>query len=197
MRVVWVRLAAAIGLLFSGAVSADDDRISFVPWKVLQPGEAPAKAPLVLFWIPASASDFKHSDLLISRPLTIYASQCVAMHVIRNDDTAMISRFGVGGELPVAVLVGSDGREVAKVGRERGELRLSVVEKMVRDALRDRETALDAQLDEAKKKTLAGERDAAVSLYKTIWEQRCAFPRKAREAQRELKRLRRGSDPEN
>jgi hypothetical protein len=111
------------------------------------------------------------------------------MHVIRNDDTAMISKLGVGGELPVAVLAGSDGREVAKVGSERGELRLSAVEKMVRDALRDRETALEAQLDDAKRKTLAGDHDAAVTLYKVIWQQRCLFPRRAREAQRELKRL--------
>ncbi len=192
MRVVWVRLAAAIALLSSAAVSSGHDldgRISFVPWKVLQPGDPPAKAPLILFWIPASGDDFKHSDLLISRPLTLYASQCVAMHVIRTDDAAMISRLGIAGALPVAVLIGGDGKEVAKVSSERGELRLSAVEKMVRDALRAREAALDTQLDDAKRKAAAGDRNTAVSIYKAVWDQRCLFPRKARVAQRELRRL--------
>jgi hypothetical protein len=187
MRVVRVRLAAAIVLfLIAGASAAE---ISFVPWKVLIPGDPPVKAPLTLFWVPASGEDFKRSDLLISRPLTVYASQCVGMQVIRTDDAAMIARLGVAGALPAAVLVAGDGREVAKVGSERGELRLSAVERMLRDALRSREAGLDAQLDDDRKRARAGDRDAAVELYKTVWDQRCLFPRKARVAQRELKRL--------
>src|SRR5712691_9842394 len=120
MRVVWVRLAAAIAMVLLAALSATAEDlagpVSFVPWKVVIPGDAPPKAPLTLFWIPASKDDFKHSELLFSRPLTAFASQCVAMEVIRTDD-------------------------------------------------------------------------AAVSTYKSIWDQRCVAPRKAREAQRELKKL--------
>lgn len=191
MRVVWVRLAAAMVIGFLATAAAEDPSgpVSFVPWKVLMPGNPPVKAPLTLFWIPASKDDFKHSDLLFSRSLTAFASQCVAMHVIRSDDAAMIERLGVAGALPAAVLVDGDGKQVGKVGNERGALRVSAVERLVRDHLRAREATLDAQLDDARKKNLAGDRDAAVSTYRAIWDQRCVAPRKAREAQRELKKL--------
>ncbi len=192
MRVVWVRLAAAIVLFLIGGVSRSNDLngpVTFVPWKVLIPGNPPAKAPLILYWIPASGDDFKHSELLFSRALTSFAAQCVAMHVIRSDDTTMIEKFGVAGALPVAILIGDGGKELGKVANERGALRVSAVEKLVRDQLRAREEALEAKLDDAKKKALAGDRDSAIAVYKSIWEQRCIFPRKAREAQRELKRL--------
>jgi hypothetical protein len=192
MRVVWVRLAAAIALVLVAATAAGEDLagpVSFVPWKVLIPGDTPAKAQLTLFWIPASSDDFKHSELLISRPLTAYASQCVAMQVIRTDDAAMIGRLGVAGTLPVAVLVDGDGKQVGKVENERGALRVAAVERLVRDQLRARDAALDAQLHAARKKALAGDRDAAVSAYRSIWDQRCVAPRKAREAQRELRKL--------
>ena len=193
MRVVWVRLAAAIAMVLLAAPSATAEDlagpVSFVPWKVVIPGDAPPKAPLTLFWIPASKDDFKHSELLFSRPLTAFASQCVAMQVIRTDDVAMIARLGVAGTLPVAVLVDGDGKQIGKVDNERGALRVAGVERLVRDQLRAREAMLDAQLDDARKKALGGDRDGAVSTYKSIWDQRCVAPRKAREAQRELKKL--------
>ena len=192
MRVVWVRLAAAVGLGLLAVIAVADDLsgpVSFVPWKVLMPGDAPARAPLTLFWIPASSDDFKHSELLFSRSLTSFATQCVALHVIRADDAAMIDKLGVAGALPVAVLVGGDGKQLGKVINERGSLRVSAVERLVRDQLRSRESDLDAQLDDGRKKALAGDREAAVATYKLVWEQRCVAPRKGREAQRELKKL--------
>jgi hypothetical protein len=192
MRVVWVRLAAATAVFLLAAIAAAEDfagPVSFVPWKVLIPGDPPLKAPLTLFWIPASGDDFKHSELLFSRQLTAFASQCVAMQVIRTDDAAMIGKLGVGGALPAAVLVDGDGKQVGKVDNERGLLRLAAVERLVRDQLRARESILDAQLEAARRKALAGDRDSAVSTYRSIWDQRCVAPRKAREAQRELKKL--------
>ncbi len=192
MRVVWVRLAAAVALFLSVAVSAGGDvngPISFVPWKVLKPGDTPPKAPLILYWVPASGDDFKHSDLLFSRSLTSFASQCVAMQVIRTDDAEMIAKLGVAGALPAAILVGDDGRELGKIVNDRGVLRVAAVEKMVRDQLRTREAALESRFDDARRKVTAGDRDSAVSIYRSIWDQRCLFPRKGREAQRELKKL--------
>jgi hypothetical protein len=192
MRVVWVRLAAAMAAgLVSAAFAADDltGPVSFVPWKVVMPGESPAKAPLTLFWIPASRDDFKHSELLFSRPLTNFSSQCVAMCVIRADDAAMIEKLGVARALPVVILVDGDGKHLGKVDSERGTLRVSAVERLVRDQLRANESDLDTRLDGARKKALAGDRDAAVVTYRSVWDQRCVAPRKAREAQRELKKL--------
>ncbi len=192
MRVVRVRLAAAIafGLLTAAAVGDDlKGPVSFVPWKVLMPGDVPAKAPLCLFWAPASSDDFKHSEMLFSRPLTSFAAQCVAMHVIRADDAVMIEKLGIAGALPVAVLVDNDGKQLGRVGNDRGALRIGAVERLVRDQLRARESDLDIQLQSARRKALAGDRAAAVAAYRSVWEQRCIAPRKAREAQRELKKL--------
>src|SRR2546423_1691560 len=193
MRVVWVRLAASItlGLLVTAAAAADDlsGPVSFVPWRVLVPGDPPAAAPLTLFWVPASADDFKHSEMLFSRQLTAYASQCVAMSVIRADDTSTITRLGVGASLPVAVLIDGNGKRIGKGGNERGALRLSAVERLVREHLRAAETDIDTLLEDARRKTEAGDRAAAVVTYKSIWGMRCIAPRKARTAQRELKKL--------
>jgi len=190
MRVVSVRLAAFITLaLLSPAASASDDPISFVPWKVVIPGETPPGSPFTLFWIPASPDDFKHSDMLFSRPLTAFASQCVAMSVIRADDLPMITRLGVAGALPVAVLVDGDGKELGKVNNERGLLQVAAVERLVRDQLRQRDAAIDGQLEEAQRKAAAGNRDAAVVTYRSVWDLRCLSPKKAKAAQRELKKL--------
>jgi len=186
MRVVRVRLAASIFAcaLFAVAAVADDlsGPVSFVPWKVLMPGDAPAKSPLTLFWIPASADDFKHSEMLFSRPLTSYSSQCIGMDVVRADDAAMIEKLGVGGALPVAVLIDGDGRQLGKVANDRGTLRVAAVERLVREQMRVRESQLDAALESARR---AGD----VAALRSIYDLRCAFPRQGKAAQRELKKL--------
>lgn len=186
MRVVWVRLAASMVVvaLFVVAAAADDlsGPVSFVPWKVLIAGDAPPKSPLTLFWIPASADDFKHSEMLFSRSLTLYSSQCVSMDVIRADDQAMIEKLGVAGSLPVAVLIDRDGKELGKVPNDRGTLRVGAVERLVREQMRAREMQLDAALDAAR-------RTSDVSALRSICDLRCAFPRQAKAAQKELKRL--------
>ena len=49
MRVVWVRLAAAVTLGLLAVIAVADDLngpVSFVPWKVLIPGDTPASVPL-------------------------------------------------------------------------------------------------------------------------------------------------------
>ena len=191
MRVEWVRLAfLTIGVLAASAAVADSNGpVSFVPWKVIAPGEVPVKAPMALYWIPASRDDFKHSELLFSRPLTSYASQCVAMHVIRADDAAMIEKLGAAGALPIAVLLDGDGKQLGKVDNDRGALNVASVEKLVRDQLRAEESILDARLEDARRKAAAGDRDSAAAAYKSICDLRCAFPRKAKEAERELKKL--------
>jgi hypothetical protein len=144
---------------------------------------------LALVWIPVSADEFKHSALLTSRQLTMYASQCVAMEVIRSDDAVAIEKLRATGELPTAILLRVDQSELARVRNERSVLSVTAVERMVRDALRARETEVGALLDEAARKLDRGERDAAVALYRSVYAQRCLCPRAGREAQRALKRL--------
>jgi hypothetical protein len=184
----WRFRLAPIGLA-AFAVAAMDSPSAFVPWKVASAADPPAKTSLLLYWIPVSADEFKHSALLTSRQLTTYASQCIAMQVIRSDDAAAIEKLHATGELPTAILLRIDQSELARVRNDHGILSVTAVEKMVRDALRSRETEVGAQLDEAARKLVRGERDAAVSLYRSVYEQRCLFPRAGREAQRALKRL--------
>jgi hypothetical protein len=162
--------------------------VVFVPWKILDRGEAPPDGVLVLYWIPASRDELRQSELLTYRPLTTYPPQCVAMSVVRADDEKTIARLEAGGKLPIAVLA-EDGSVLGMVENERGALRAAAVEKLLRDTIDAREESLSRDLDDAPKKLDAGERDAAVALYRRVWEQRCLFPRHAREAERALKKL--------
>ena len=184
----WRFRLAPIGLA-ALAVAAMDSPSAFVPWKIVGASDPPAKASLLLYWIPVSADEFKHSALLTSRTLATYASQCVAMQVIRSEDAEAIEKLRATGELPTAILLRLDQTELARVHNDRGILAVTAVETMVRDALRVRETEVGAQLDEAARKLDHGERDAAVSLYRIVYQQRCLCPRAGREAQRALKRL--------
>jgi hypothetical protein len=161
---------------------------TFVPWKVLNPGDTRLKGELVLNWIPATRDEIRHSPLITSRPLSLYASQCVGMQIIRPDDSDTIAQLGAE-ELPAAVLIDGSGTEVARVKSEAGALRTADVEKMVRDALASRDLELDRILDSARTKADAGERDAAVDLYRRVCALRCLFPRKARDAERALSKL--------
>jgi hypothetical protein len=170
----------------SGGVSSPP---VFVPWKVIPHGEAPPPGLLVLYWIPQSRDDFRRSELLTYRPLTTYSPQCVALCVVQADDEATIERLGASGKLPIAVLESEDGRVIGDVEHERGALRAPAVDKLLRDEIAAREKGLDRDLDDAPKKLNAGDRDAAVALYRRVWEQRCLFPQHAREAERALKRL--------
>ena len=161
---------------------------TFVPWKVLNAGDTPLKTELVLYWIPATRDEIRHSPLITSRPLALYASQCVGMQIVRPDDSDTIEQLGAE-QLPVAMLVDSSGKVVAHVAAEAGALRTSEVEKMVRDALSNRDLEIDHVLDSARTKADAGERDAAVDLYRSVCALRCLFPRKARDAERALSKL--------
>jgi hypothetical protein len=162
---------------------------TFVPWKVLNPGDEPLHNDLVLYWVPSSRDEVRRSPLLTSRTLAVYSTQCVGMQLIRPDDDARLAKLEVNGALPTAILTTSDGTIVAHVASAEGLLRLSDVEKMVRDTLLTRDVETDRLLDEAKTKADAGEHDQAVALYRRVCAQRCLFPRKAKEALKALRKL--------
>lgn len=142
-----------------------------------------------VYWIPSSADELRRSDLVTSRTLALLAARCVNMRVIRVDDLERIETLGASGHLPLALILAGH-EEIARVGNSGGTLRLSDVENMVRMAVDRRELACDSLLDEAKRKIAAGERPAAIEIYRRVYEQRCAFPRQGREAQRALRRMR-------
>jgi len=192
MQLQRARLLACIAVLIGLVAESrggDSSMPTFVPWKVLNPGDEPLKTDLVLYWIPGSREEIRRSPLLTSRPLAIYSTQCVGMQLIRPDDEETINRLGAPEHLPVAILAAYDGAVIARVESGGGSLRLGDVERMVRDTIIAREADADRMLDDAKEKVEDGDRDAAIVLYRRVCAQRCLLPRKARDAQKALARL--------
>jgi len=91
--------------------------------------------------------------------------------------------------LPVAVLATPDGTPVTKVENKDGKLKVEAVEKVVDAEVKTRASALDGQLQDAKAKVAAGDKDAAIKLFQAVAEQKCMFPKKAKDAAKELKKL--------
>ncbi|MDX6443583.1 MAG: hypothetical protein QOH71_657 [Blastocatellia bacterium] len=158
-----------------------------VPWKVYKTTDAPA-AGLVLYWFPASQDEIKNSSLRQSRSLSLFAGQCVAMEVA---DTKIPNANKIVGDskLPIAVLATPDGTPVKKIENTNGKLKVGEVEKVVEGEMKLRENGLTEQINEAARKVKAGDNDGAIKILKAVTEQKCLFPRKAKDAAKELKKL--------
>jgi hypothetical protein len=183
IRVTGVVLVALLAL----RAWAADPRLSLVPWKVLEPGAQPLKTQFVLFWIPASADEMRHSDLITSYRLTLYSSRCVGMQVVRTDDEVMLVKLS-STPPPLAVLMEGE-KELARVAPENGPLTAAAVEAMVRETIDRREIKLNAMLDRAASQCAAGDKSEAIELYRQVAVDACLFPRLAKTAQRALRRL--------
>jgi len=158
-----------------------------VPWKLWEARTAPQKG-LVLYWFPASNDEVKNSPMKTSRVLTLYSAQCVSMTVADAGVPEMKSIIGESA-LPVAVLATSDGTTIKKVDSTGGKLKIGEVEKAVEAEMKQRETALDAQLKSGKEKAKAGDNEGAIAELKPVAAERCLFPKKAKDAAGQLKKL--------
>jgi hypothetical protein len=185
-----VRVLAAIALLATGAVplAAGEERVSLVPWRVLDP-HVEVDSPLVLYWIPASGEELRRSEMLTSYDLTLFSSRCVAMRVVRFTDSIRLTRLGVGRDVPMAVLADGEGKVLGRVEAEDGLLPVPEVEELVQEELDRREAAADALLDRARRYAADDDHDAARELYGSVWEARCLCPRQARDAKRAMRKL--------
>ncbi len=158
-----------------------------VPWQMWEARNAPQKG-LVLFWFPASNNEVKQSPLRTSRVLTLYSAQCVTMRVGDAGLAEMKSYVGESA-LPVAVLATHDGTTIKKVESTGGKLKVDQVEKAVDAEMKQRETALDEQLKSGKEKAKAGDKEAAIAALKPVAAENCLFPKKAKDAASQLKKL--------
>lgn len=176
-----------VGGVSSGGGGGASPTVYSVPWKVRTPKD-PAPTGLVLYWFPASQDELKKSSLRASRPLALFAAQCISMEVA---DTKIPNAEKLVGSstLPVAVLATPDGTPVTKLENQNGRLKVELVEKAVEGEVKQREAALDAQMKEAKAKATAGDSASAIKLYQAVLEQKCMFPKKAKESAKELKKL--------
>jgi tetratricopeptide (TPR) repeat protein len=158
-----------------------------VPWKAWTAAAAPAKG-LVLYWFPASNNELKNSSLRASRILSLYSGQCVSMTVADAREPELQKVLG-DSKLPVAVLASPDGSAISKVENTAGKLKVEQVEKALDSEMKQREAALDGKLKAGKEKAKAGDNTAAIAELKPVAEEKCLFPKKAKEASKELKKL--------
>jgi tetratricopeptide (TPR) repeat protein len=159
-----------------------------VPWRLRRPDVPPVTAGLILYWFPSSVQEVQRSSLRNSRLLSLYATQCVSME-IADADSPLGQKLIGDAKLPVAVLATPDGTSVAKVENKDGYLRVGPVEKVVDEEFKHRENSLEQQLKQAKERAKSGDSTGAIPLYRAVLEQKCLFPKKAKDAAKELKKL--------
>jgi tetratricopeptide (TPR) repeat protein len=159
-----------------------------VPWKLIKPEEAPTAGGLVVYWFPSSAQEFQKSSLRNSRSLSLYATQCVTMGVA-DAGTSLGQKFLSGEKLPVVVLAKSDGTVINKLQNDNGFLKVDRVEKLVESEMKQREEAVKNEMKAAKEKAKSGDKDGAIPLYRSVLDEKCLFPGKAKDAAKELKKL--------
>src|SRR5712692_1587777 len=165
-----------------------DEQVYQVPWKLVKPDDTLTAGGLVLYWFPSSTEEFQRSSLRNSRSLSLYASQCVTMGVA-DAGTSLGQKFLSGEKLPVVVFAKSDGTVINKLENTKGFLKVEQVEKLVESEMKQREEAIKQQLKAAKEKSKSGDKDGAIPIYRSVLEEKCLFPGKAKDAAKELKKL--------
>src|SRR5581483_9575881 len=70
-----------------------------------------------------------------------------------------------------------------------GKLKVGDVEKLVQTEVKKREDALNQKLKDAKQAAKTGEKEAAIPALRSVADEKCMFPDKARDAAKELKKL--------
>ena len=158
-----------------------------VPWNMWDAAKAPQKG-LVLYWFPANNAEVEKSTLRNSRILTLYSAQCVTM-TVADAKTPELQKIIGDSALPVAVLTTFDGSPIQKIENTAGKLKADAVEKVVEAEMKQRESALDDALKGGKEKAKAGDKDGAIAMLKPVAEEKCLFPKKAKSAAQELKKL--------
>ena len=171
-----------------GGARIGDEQVYQVPWKLIKPDDAPAAGGLVVYWFPSSADEFQRSSLRNSRSLSLYATQCVTMGVA-DAGTSLGQKFLTGEKLPVVVLAKSNGSVINKLQNTNGFLKVEQVEQLVESEVKQREEAVKQELKAAKERAKSGEKDGAIQLYRSVLEEKCLFPGKAKDAAKELKKL--------
>jgi tetratricopeptide (TPR) repeat protein len=159
-----------------------------VPWKMMNATDTPPVGGLVVYWFPASENELKNSSLRNSRLLSLYATQCVTMGVA-DAATALGQKFAPDQKLPVAVLAQSDGTVIGKAQGEGGKLKVGQVEKLLEAEMKQRESGVKDALNAARDAMKRGDKDGAIAQFKAVADQKCLFPKQARDAANVLKKL--------
>jgi tetratricopeptide (TPR) repeat protein len=174
------------GGMGSGSMGADV--VYQVPWKAVKAADPIPPGGLTLYWFPASQNELEKSSLRNSRTLSLYAAQCVTMGVAA--DAALGEKFAADARPPLVVLADSDGKVLGRaVGGDDGKLKAAQVEKLLETEMKQREAGVKGSLTSAKDAAKRGDKDAAIAQYRTVLDQKCLFPKQAKDAEKELKKL--------
>lgn len=184
----WATCGGGGGGGVGGMGGGSNEQVYQVPWRVPTPKDPPVTAGLVLYWFPASVNEFQKSSLRNSRTLSMYATQCVTM-AVAEVKSAPGQKLAADAKLPIAVLATPDLTPVGKAEGNNGMLKVDQVEKLVESEIKKRDEGLKQKLEAAKEKAKAGDSAAAIPLYKEVVEQKCLFPKRAKDAVKELKKL--------
>ncbi|HET9802891.1 MAG TPA: tetratricopeptide repeat protein [Candidatus Acidoferrum sp.] len=177
-----------MGGMRAPGMNGGDQQVYQVPWKIVDAKTPPPAGGLTLYWFPSSVDEFKNSSLRNSRSLSLYAAQCVSMTVSDTQAPAMQKLVG-DDKLPVAVLATNDGTMINKAQNNKGFLKVDQVEKLVESELKQREESIKQQMKDGKDKAKAGDKEGAITLFRSVMTQSCLFPGKAKDASKELKKL--------
>lgn len=170
-----------------GGMSGGSSQVYYVPWKLIKPEDPPMKEGLIVYWFPASNDEVKRSSLLESRTLQLYAQQCVSMG-LADAGTSLGKKFAVTS-LPVALVSEPDGTVVGRLENTNGKLKVGDLEKLLDGVMKKRESAVKETMESAKSKAKSGDQQGAIAEYRSVYDQKCMFPGKAKDAAKELKKL--------
>jgi tetratricopeptide (TPR) repeat protein len=171
-----------------GGGGGSSQQVYMVPWKVIQPADT-LKDGLAVYWLPSSQVELERSSLRESHTLSNYATQCVTMGIV-DYRSALGQKLLGTDKLPVAVLVQADGNVVSKVeANKEGKLRVGDLEKLLDNEMKKREAAVKEKMESAKAKIKTGDNPGAIQELRAVYEQKCLFPGKAKDAAKELKKL--------
>ncbi len=163
----------------------DNTLIYVVPWKLIAAVPPAQKDGLILYWLTANKFDV---SLKYSRILTLYAARCVTMYE-PPENTPVAQKLCTDLKLPAVVLTGPDGAVLGKSDSASGTLTIQAAEKLLDDEVKKRDAALKEKIDSASDKAKAGEKDAAIAEFREVADQKCLFPKRAKEAARKLTKL--------
>lgn len=171
-----------------GGMSGGSQEVYTVPWKLIKPGDT-VKDGLIVYWFPVSDVEFQRSSLRESRTLQLYSQQCVTMGVV-DASNAIGQKYVPDGKLPTAVIAqASDGTVVGRLENKDGKLKVGDLEKLLASEMKKRESSLKEKMEDAKSKAKAGDSQGAIAEYRAVYDQKCLFPKRAKDAARELKKM--------
>lgn len=160
-----------------------------VPWQVPSADQPAPADGLVLYWFPLSLDEIKDSSLRTSRDLSLWSAHGVSMLLVPEVTAPLATRLQAVPGVSQVILTDAAGNILGRAQGPKGAIKSSAAEKVVREELKKREAVLAKALAEAKAKIKAGDKPGAIALLQTIWAERLLFPKRAKDAAKELKKL--------